>query len=101
LPADSAATCAANGVDLREPLKPAPPEVAHDNALPWRSVMVMMVLLKDAWICAMPSATFFLTFFRTRAAAALLGAFAIFDFLESDYKSNCASQTALDYFFSD
>src|SRR3989338_6492287 len=48
LPATSAATCAANGVLLREPLKPAPPEVAHDNALPWRSVMVMMVLLKEA-----------------------------------------------------
>src|SRR3546814_10980668 len=25
-PADSAATCAANGVDLREPLQPAPPD---------------------------------------------------------------------------
>ncbi len=47
-PARSAATCAANGVDLREPLKPAPPEVAHDSALPWRSVIVMIVLLKDA-----------------------------------------------------
>src|SRR5437764_6801598 len=69
-PADSAATCAANGVDLREPLKPAPPDVAHDSALPWRSVMVMIVLLKDAWMCAMPSDTFFLTFFRARAAAA-------------------------------
>src|SRR3954452_10722445 len=72
LPARSAATCAANGVDLREPLKPAPPEVAHDRALPWRSVIVMMVLLNDAWTCAMPSATFFLTFLRMRAAAAEL-----------------------------
>jgi len=35
-------------VDLREPLKPADPLVAHDNALPWRSVIVMTVLLKDA-----------------------------------------------------
>src|SRR6516164_3507542 len=69
-PADSAATCAAKGVDLREPLKPAPPDVAHDSALPWRSVIVMIVLLKDAWMCAIPSDTFFLTFFRTRAAAA-------------------------------
>src|SRR5262245_39881880 len=67
LPARSAATCAANGVDLREPLNPAPPDVAHDNALPCRSVMVMIVLLKDAWMCAMPSATFFLTFLRARA----------------------------------
>ena len=68
-PAFSAATCAANGVDLREPLKPAPPDVAHDSALPCRSVIVMIVLLNDAWMCAMPSATFFLTFLRTRAAA--------------------------------
>src|SRR5690606_29461144 len=68
-PADSAATWAANGVDLREPLKPAPPEVAHDRALPWRSVMVMIVLLNDACTWAMPSDTFFLTFLRTRCAA--------------------------------
>src|SRR5574343_464556 len=68
LPAASAATCAANGVDLREPRKPAPPEVAQDNALPMRSVMVMMVLLNDAWMWAMPSATFFLTFLRTLVA---------------------------------
>src|ERR1700741_5649406 len=49
LPAASAATCAANGVDFREPLNPAPPDVAHDRALPWRSVIVMMVLLNEAW----------------------------------------------------
>src|SRR5438552_9959941 len=47
-PAASAATCAAKGVDLRDPLKPAPPEVAHERALPWRSVIVMMVLLNEA-----------------------------------------------------
>src|SRR5438046_10754151 len=52
-PACSAATCAANGVDLREPLKPAAPEVAQASAFPWRSVIVMMVLLKDAWTVAM------------------------------------------------
>src|ERR1043165_295742 len=67
-PAFSAATCAANGVDLREPLKPAPPDAAHGSALPCRSVIVMIVLLNDAWMCAIPSATFFLTFLRTRAA---------------------------------
>src|SRR5947208_11895439 len=70
LPAASAATWAANGVDLREPLKPAPPDVAHESALPCRSVIVMIVLLNEAWMCAMPSDTFFLTFFRARAAAA-------------------------------
>src|SRR5262249_49990595 len=62
-PARSDAICAANGVDLREPLKPALPEVAHDSVLPWRSVMVTIVLLKDACTWAMPSDTFFLTFF--------------------------------------
>src|SRR5664279_2058738 len=76
-PADSAATCAAKGVDLREPLKPAPPEVAHESALPWRSVIVMIVLLNDAWICAIPSDTLFLTFLRARVPVCLVGACAI------------------------
>src|SRR6476646_12260986 len=71
LPAASAAIWAANGVDFREPLKPAPPDVAHDRALPWRSVIVMIVLLNDACTWAMPSVTFFLTFFRARVAAVL------------------------------
>src|SRR5471032_1531503 len=69
-PAFSAATWAANGVDLREPRKPAPPEVAHDSALPWRSVIVMIVLLNEAWTCAMPSVTTRLIFFFVLAAAA-------------------------------
>src|SRR6188472_4663461 len=68
-PARSAAICAANGVDLREPLKPALPEVAQESTLPWRSVIVTMVLLNDACTWAMPSATFFLTFLRARADA--------------------------------
>src|SRR5205085_10693673 len=66
-PARSAATCAENGVDLREPMKPALPEVAQESVLPWRSVMVMMVLLNEACTWAMPSATFFFTFLRARA----------------------------------
>ena len=44
-PAASAAICAANGVDLRGSPEAGATEVAHDRALPWRSVMVMMVLL--------------------------------------------------------
>ena len=48
LPAVSAATCAANGVDFRDPLNPAPPDVDQDRAFPWRSVIVMIVLLNDA-----------------------------------------------------
>src|SRR5690625_3774527 len=47
-PAISAASGAAKGVDLREPLHPAPPAVAHDKVLPWRSVMVTIVLLNVA-----------------------------------------------------
>src|SRR6202790_1195577 len=64
VPARSAATCAANGVDLREPRKPQPPEVAHDSVLPCRSVIVMIVLLKDACTCAIASSTFLRTFLR-------------------------------------
>ena len=51
-PPSSAAICAANGVDLREPLKPGRPPEAHDSALPSRSVIVMIVLLNDACTCA-------------------------------------------------
>src|SRR5215813_2830781 len=72
-PAFSAATCAANGVDLREPRKPQPPDVAQESVFPWRSVMVMMVLLKEACTWAIPSRTFlraFFGFFAPPAAAA-------------------------------
>src|ERR1035437_6588423 len=53
LPACSAAIWAANGVDFLEPLTPLEPVVAQESALPCRSVIVIIVLLKDAWICAM------------------------------------------------
>src|SRR6187455_2098531 len=71
------ATWAAKGVDLREPLKPWPPEDAQLRALPWRSVIVMIVLLKDACTWHTPSDTFLRTFLRTRCAALLAGALAI------------------------
>src|SRR5512137_360849 len=90
-PARSAATCAAKGVDLREPLNPAPPDVAHDSALPCRSVIVMIVLLKDAWMWAMPSETFFFAFLRTRAAAAACAA---------DWDLVAMGERASGYFFS-
>src|ERR1700756_4856022 len=70
LPAFSAATCAANGVDLREPRKPQPPEVAHESVLPCRSVIVMIVLLKDACTCAIASSTFLRAFFGFFGVAA-------------------------------
>src|SRR5947208_14417911 len=53
----SAATVAANGVLFLEPLNPALPDEPHDTVLPCVSVMVMVVLLKVAAMCAMPSAS--------------------------------------------
>src|SRR5215470_2702499 len=69
VPAFSAATWAANGVLLREPRKPQPPAVAQESVFPWRSVMVMIVLLKDAWTCAIASSTFLRAFFGFLGAA--------------------------------
>ena len=42
-PARSAATWAANGVLLREPRNPDPPEVAQESVFPWRSVIVTIM----------------------------------------------------------
>src|SRR6202795_184348 len=78
-PARSAAPCAANGVLLREPRKPQPPEVAQESVLPCRSVIVMIVLLKDACTCAIASSTFlraFLGFLAPPASAAAAAAVA-------------------------
>src|SRR5436190_14434040 len=50
----SAATWAANGVLLRDPLKPTFPELAHVTTCPSVSVMVMIVLLKLACTWATP-----------------------------------------------
>src|SRR5262245_10032289 len=57
--ADSAASCAANGVDLREPLNPTLPAEAHEIVLPCRSVIVTIVLLNVDLMCACPWTTFF------------------------------------------
>src|SRR5437763_4008909 len=64
--AESAVTCAANGVLLREPLKPAPPAVSHAITLPCLSVSVTIVLLNDVLMCACPTAMFFRTRRRVR-----------------------------------
>jgi hypothetical protein len=48
--ASPAATCAANGVDLREPLKPRAPAEDQLSTFPLTSVMVMMVLLNVLWM---------------------------------------------------
>src|SRR4029077_9181767 len=54
LPALSAAWVAANGVPLREPLNPIPPALDHATTLPSVSVIVTVVLLNEAWMCASP-----------------------------------------------
>ena len=69
--ASSAASWPANGVLLREPLKPRAPELDQDTTLPCRSVIVTIVLLNVDWMCAMPVDTFFLP--RLARAGALLG----------------------------
>src|SRR6266446_6534384 len=71
----SAVTCAANGVDLREPLKPAEPADSHAITLPSLSVSATIVLLKLVLMCAWPIAMFFLALrrVRPRVAACLLG----------------------------
>src|SRR3954466_9272358 len=61
LAAASAVTWAAKGVDLREPLKPAPPADSHAITFPSRSVSDTMVLLKLVFTCACPYGMFFLT----------------------------------------
>src|ERR1700730_16852419 len=67
--ASSAATCAANGVDLREPLKPIVPDVDQAMVLPCTSVIVIMVLLNVAFTCATPEAMFLRSRRRTRVAS--------------------------------
>src|ERR1700676_2009104 len=54
LPALRAPWVAANGVPLRDPLKPMPPALDHATTLPSVSVIVTVVLLNDAWMCARP-----------------------------------------------
>src|SRR6476661_8370618 len=76
--ASSAASCAANGVDLREPLKPRLPALDHATVLPLTSVIVTTVLLNVDWIWAMPVATFFLTFFLVGLPLAGVPAAAVF-----------------------
>src|SRR3954471_14296680 len=62
----SAAIWAANGVDLRDPLKPTLPAEAHDSTLPSRSVMETIVLLNELLMCATPTVTFLRSRLRGR-----------------------------------
>ena len=63
LAAFSAAIWAANGVDFLEPLKPLFPADPQATMLPARSLIATSVLLKVAWMWAMPSASTILFFF--------------------------------------
>src|SRR5690349_19062278 len=62
----SAVTCAANGVDLREPLKPAPPADSQAITLPSRSVSDTIVLLNEVLMWAWPIGMFLRTRRRPR-----------------------------------
>src|SRR6476661_2399646 len=63
LSACSAARRAANGVLLREPLKPAEPALPHATVFPSVSVTVTIVLLNEAKICTCPEDKARLVFF--------------------------------------
>src|SRR6188508_2299170 len=62
----SAAICAANGVDLREPLNPTLPAEAQEMTLPSWSVIDTIVLLNELLMCATPYVTFLRSFLRGR-----------------------------------
>src|SRR5919107_5203981 len=66
--APSAESAAAYGVLFREPLNPATPAEPQLTTAPLRSVMVMIVLLNDAWTWTCPTGTFF--FSRRRCLTA-------------------------------
>src|SRR5437016_10550074 len=67
---ESAVTWAANGVDLREPLKPADPADSQAMTFPSLSVSDTMVLLNDVLLCAWPIAMFLRTRRRVRPRVA-------------------------------
>src|SRR5690242_4002487 len=69
-PAFSAAICAAKGVDLREPLKPCAPDDDQAIVLPCASVIVTIVLLKEAFTWATPAMMFLRSLRRGRATEA-------------------------------
>src|SRR3954463_3412856 len=64
--AASAVTWAANGVDLREPLKPTAPALFHTITAPSLSVSATSVLLNDVLMWAWPIAMFLRALRRPR-----------------------------------
>src|SRR2546423_1699295 len=63
---ETAVTCAANGGDLRDPLKPAPPADSQAMTFPSRSVRATIVLLKLVLMWAWPNGMFLRTRRRPR-----------------------------------
>src|SRR5699024_8103597 len=76
----SAASWAANGVDLREPLNPTWPEDAHEMTVPAGSVIDTIVFEKVLLMCAAPCGTFFLSLRRLPLALRDLGGIAYLAF---------------------
>src|SRR5579862_7305892 len=76
--AASAVTCAANGVDLREPLNPAEPADSQTITFPSGSVSATIVLLNEVLMCACPIAMFLRTRRRARPLVAALRGGAIY-----------------------
>src|SRR3546814_18441438 len=80
--ASSAAICAANGVDLREPLKPIVPDDDQAIELPCTSVIVIIVLLIEALTCSTPEVMFFRSRRQIRVVAVQgLSVFALYYFV--------------------
>jgi hypothetical protein len=69
LAARSAASWAANGVDLREPLNPTPPDEAQAMTLPSVSVIETIVLLNELLMWTTPVVTFLRSLRRGRRPA--------------------------------
>src|SRR4029079_14964273 len=63
----AAASWAANGVPLREPLNPIRPADGQPRTFPSASAIDTIVLLKDALTVAIPCGMFFFSFFAVRA----------------------------------
>src|SRR5262245_51624231 len=76
--ASSPATCAAYGVDLRDPLKPMVPADDQAIVLPCASVMVIIVLLNEALTCATPEVMFLRSRLRVLPRGAWACSLAIF-----------------------
>src|ERR1700684_3830591 len=84
----SAASCAAYGVDFRDPLNPTWPELAHERTCPSGSEIDTIVLLNELLMCATPKATFLRSFLRPLRT--------VFGLAITSYPSSCRRRCAWD-----